>query len=78
MTNLKQLTELEFDKGLVSVVREYQRSINAVFEMVNDISLYKEHGHKIKYYIDNKKGTYNYFAFEPDVGFRGGKKKWTS
>lgn len=72
--DLKQLTELEFEKGVISLIRNYNSLINNVYELMNDVTLYKDKGYNIKYYMDTKKQTYNYIAYKPEVGFRGNAK----
>jgi len=68
---LREITELEFHKGLVDIIKNYECEINKIIETMRDVSLYKDYGFNIKYYFDSKRNTYKYIPFEkPKIGFR--------
>ena len=69
--DLNEITELEFEKGLVTIIRSYKSEINKVIELMNDVMLYKEYGYTVKYYFNSKNGTFNYQADKKgEIGFR--------
>ena len=68
---LNEITELEFEKGLVTIIRSYKSEINKVVELMNDVTLYKEYGYTVKYYFNSTDGTFNYQTDKiGEIGFR--------
>ena len=62
---------MDFEKGLVKIIRDYQSEMNYVIEMMNDINLYKNHGYTVKYYLNTKEGSFNYQANKKgEIGFK--------
>ena len=67
--DLEELTEVEFERGLIRVIRELGTQKQNAINMLNDIGYYESKGYKIYYYFNKKEGTYSYFAEEKNIGF---------
>jgi len=68
--NLEEITEVNFERGIIRVIRELGAQNQIAVNMINDIDYYKSKGYKIYYYLNKKEGTYTYFAGEKKVGFQ--------
>ena len=68
--DLEELTEVDFERGIINVIRELSSQKQIAINMINDIDYYKSKGYKINYYLNTKEKTYTYFAEEKKVGFQ--------
>jgi len=67
---LEKITEVEFERGLIKIVRDLNSQIQQVSNMFKDIDYYKSKGYVINYYIDKKDNSFNYFAGKEQIGFK--------
>jgi len=67
--DLEELTEVQFERGIIKVVRELNSQLQNAVNMINDINYYKSKGYKINYYLNKKERTYSFFAEDKKVGF---------
>ena len=68
--NLEKLTEVDFERGIIKVIRGFKTQIQEAVNMIIDIDYYKSKGYEVKYYFNDKEKTYNFLALEKKVGFK--------
>ena len=67
--DLEELTEVDFERGIIKIMRELSSQQQTAVNMINDIDYYKNKEYKIHYYFNKKEMTYTYFAEKRKMGF---------
>jgi len=68
--DLEEITEIEFEKGLIDIVKILNSEIKEVYSLIDSVNYYKNREYRIIYYKDNKNRTYNFKAVKKQIGFK--------